>query len=109
LLGETYELIIPGKFTFLSEQVSHHPPITAYINRGESGYTRYSTLRVKSKFTKGNLLFNNQFKEYIEFEPHNERFEFVPASKSIHNLILGTPYLELQGKSYVYNCEKPKE
>jgi hypothetical protein len=41
--------------------------------------------------------------------PHNERFEFAPAGKTIHNLIIGTPYLELHGKSYVYNTARPKE
>ena len=30
LLGETYELFIPGKLKFIAEQVSHHPPISAY-------------------------------------------------------------------------------
>ena len=29
LLGETYELITP-QFRYIAEQVSHHPPITAY-------------------------------------------------------------------------------
>lgn len=29
LLGETYELVT-SKYRFFSEQVSHHPPITAY-------------------------------------------------------------------------------
>jgi len=39
------------------------------------------------------------YKEYLEFLPHKEKFEFVPAAKSIHNLIIGTPYLEFNGKA----------
>lgn len=31
LLGETFELVVPGQYRFLAEQVSHHPPITAHI------------------------------------------------------------------------------
>lgn len=38
LLGETFEMIIPGKFKFIAEQVSHHPPIAALYTAGESGY-----------------------------------------------------------------------
>lgn len=30
LLNETYELCLPGKFKFIAEKVSHHPPICAY-------------------------------------------------------------------------------
>jgi hypothetical protein len=37
LLGETYELVT-DRFSFLSEQVSHHPPITAVYCKGNSGY-----------------------------------------------------------------------
>jgi len=31
LLGETYELIEENKFKFIAEQVSHHPPISAFF------------------------------------------------------------------------------
>jgi hypothetical protein len=57
LLGETYELFIPGKFKFIAEQVSHHPPICAYDCQGEAGYRLYGTYYPRSKFTKGNLVF----------------------------------------------------
>jgi hypothetical protein len=33
LLGETYELITDD-FQFLAEQVSHHPPVTAWYCKG---------------------------------------------------------------------------
>ena len=59
LLGETYELFLPGKYKFIAEQVSHHPPVSAFQLFGDSGYMRYSTVKIKSKLTKGNLLFNN--------------------------------------------------
>lgn len=39
ILGETYELIGPD-WTYFSEQVSHHPPISACI--GESTHYRYN-------------------------------------------------------------------
>ena len=39
LLGETYELVTP-EFKFMSEQVSHHPPISAFYYEG-SGYKQW--------------------------------------------------------------------
>jgi hypothetical protein len=109
LLGETYELVKPGKFTFITEQVCHHPPITAYENRGDSGYVRYGTMRVKTSFSKGALSFSNTHKEYLEFPKFGEKFEFIPAVKSIHNLIIGQPYIEVSGKSYLMNQACPKD
>jgi len=54
--------------------VSHHPPITAYYFRGYSGYLRYSTNRLKSKFARATLVFGNYYKEFIELLPHKEKF-----------------------------------
>ena len=34
ILGETYEFV-QDKYIFLSEQVSHHPPITAFNFKGD--------------------------------------------------------------------------
>ena len=36
MLGETYELVTED-YRFISEQVSHHPPISAYFQEGK-GY-----------------------------------------------------------------------
>ena len=77
--------------------------------RGESGYQREATVKLKTSFSNGTLYFTNTHKEYIEFLPHGESYEFVPAKKSIHNLIIGTPYLEVSGKAYLYNKACPKE
>ena len=109
LLGETFEFIKPGKYAYLAEQVSHHPPITAYYIRGESGYLRYSTCRLKTKFARATLVFGNMYKEYIELLPHNEKFLFVPPSSGIHNLIIGSPYLEPNTKAYIRNMACPNE
>lgn len=56
LLGETYELIT-DEFELLAEQVSHHPPITAYHCKGKTGYRVWGCNRAKTKFTGRNLMF----------------------------------------------------
>jgi len=83
--------------------VSHHPPITAYIMLGDSGYQREMNFRSKLKFTKGSIVFTNTFKEYIELKPHKERFIMEQPNLSVHNLIIGSPYLDAGGKSYIRN------
>lgn len=109
LLGETWEYVVPGKFKFFAEQVSHHPPITAYIVQGDSGYLKYTSNKVKSKFTGTSLSFSNVYKEYIEILPFGEKYHLKPPVVGVHNLIIGSPYLDPQGKGYVRNLACPNE
>ena len=55
ILGETYELVTPN-FRFVSEQVSHHPPISAYFAEGK-GYTTTANTNVKNYFWGSSLEF----------------------------------------------------
>ena len=55
LLGETFEYQVPGRYKFLAEQVSHHPPISSYILIGDSGFTREMNFLSKMKFSKGTI------------------------------------------------------
>ena len=56
LLGETYELVSKG-FKFLAEQVSHHPPVTAFNCIGNSGYKVWGCNRARTKFTGKSIQF----------------------------------------------------
>ncbi|TNV85646.1 hypothetical protein FGO68_gene6666 [Halteria grandinella] len=107
LLGETYELVVPGKYKVISEQIVHHPPVHAYHFQGDSGWTRFYTNKLKTKFARGTLAFFNQLKEYVELLPHNEIYQIKPSAIGIHNLIIGSPYLEPDTKAYVKNLKNP--
>ncbi|KAJ7961408.1 Oxysterol-binding family protein [Quillaja saponaria] len=49
ILGETYEMVNHGGITFISEQVSHHPPTSA--GHAENDHFTYDiTSKVKTKF-----------------------------------------------------------
>lgn len=108
LLGETFELVTP-KFQFIAEQVSHHPPITALHCEGKSGYTLWSCNRGRTKFNGRNVTISPYYKYYIEMGPrhNNERYEIELPTISAHNLVIGTPYLDLSGKSTIKNLSKP--
>lgn len=51
MLGETYELVTED-YRLFAEQVSHHPPISAYIQQGK-GYIFKGFMDSKSKFGFG--------------------------------------------------------
>lgn len=51
ILGETFEFV-QDKYIFLSEQVSHHPPITAYNFQGD-GFEGEGYSQVKQNFAFG--------------------------------------------------------
>ena len=51
MLGETYELVTED-FRWISEQVSHHPPITAYYQEGKN-YKIHGFNDTKSSFGFG--------------------------------------------------------
>ena len=52
MLGETYELVCEN-FRFFAEQVSHHPPITAFQTQG-ANYEVEGFSASDSKFKMGN-------------------------------------------------------
>ena len=53
--------------------------------------------------------FVNLYREYIEFPKYKERYLLQPPPISVHNLIIGTPYLDVGGRSYVRNLACPKD
>ena len=64
---------------------------------------------MKSKFVGKNLTFFPQHKEYIELLLHNEKYSIAVPGISAHNIIIGTPYVDLGGKSTIRNLSKPHE
>lgn len=108
LLGETYEYVVPGKYQYFAEQISHHPPVCAYYIKGDSGYLRYSTNRLNIKFAKGTLVFSNMFREYVELLPHKEIFELKSPILGVHNIIFGQMYLDPVSNAMVRNIHNPE-
>ena len=40
-------------------------------------------------------MMNQQFRTYIDLVDFNERYEFIAPSMSMHNLVIGTPYIDI--------------
>lgn len=105
MLGETYELVTKD-FRYFSEQVSHHPPISAFVQEGP-GYVITGSLFTKSKLgfgggtglmTVANLTPNDYF-----FEQHDETITVTKPEIVIQNLVLGTLYIDFEGKIVATN------
>lgn len=108
LLGETYELVT-DKMKFFAEQVSHHPPISAFHCSGNAGWKVWSNNNSKSKFNGKNLNLTSTFNIYVDLDAFNERYEITAPTVSAHNLVIGTLYLDLGGKSVIRNVNKESE
>jgi hypothetical protein len=49
------------------------------------------------------------YKEQCELTNFGEIYDIVPVNISVHNLIIGTPYLDFGGNAYVRNKACPNE
>jgi len=99
ILGETYELLGPD-FKYFSEQVSHHPPISAAYAESDF-YKFWMNTSMKQKF-KGNSL------EFTPLGCMNFQFgdDHIVVSRpvtSCQNIILGGMHIDTQGKMEAKN------
>lgn len=76
LLGETFEYVAPN-YKFLAEQVSHHPPVTAFNCIGNKGFRVWGQNRPKTKFTGKSIQFIQMYKIYVELEKYGELYEIT--------------------------------
>ncbi|KAG0254278.1 hypothetical protein DFQ27_006940 [Actinomortierella ambigua] len=124
LLGETYEYVRKDRqFRYISEQVSHHPPISAcYCD--SPNYNFYAEVDVKSKFwgksfevlPKGTsnveLKVPKSFAEGSNLpmptDPDDEskfveHYSWKKVTTCVQNLIVGTPWIDHYGDMIITN------
>ena len=95
LLGETYEYVC-NDFSYLAEQVSHHPPITANYCRSNKGlYSLFTNQKTNTKFTGKMLALTQQYRTYIDLDKFEERYEMIFPVMSAHNLVIGSMYIDV--------------
>ncbi|OMH83318.1 Oxysterol-binding protein-like protein [Zancudomyces culisetae] len=110
VLGEffrgSYEVEKDTKAYFISEQVSHHPPMTAfYYTCPQEGIHIHGDLRPKSRFYGNSVgvVLNGLTKVYLE--KWDERYELSYPNMYARGIFFGKMILEIGGKSY-FKCEK---
>jgi len=102
LLGETFEFDSP-KFRFISEQVSHHPPISACHAKEINGeYEFWMNTDMKSHFWGAYLEVVPIGLTHIKLRDYpDEVYSIKRPNTYVHNMILGTCYLEHAGTMQV--------
>lgn len=104
ILGETFEFIDPKTgFKFISEQVSHHPPISA--THAESDNFLVSQEAVpKTVFLGNSLDLNTGVRTHIVLKRTNDHFLITRYPKTrLHNLLIGRTWIDHYGDVTIEN------
>ncbi|CAH8652944.1 unnamed protein product [Dicrocoelium dendriticum] len=101
LLGETYELH-QNDFLFIAEQVSHHPPVTAFHVESEH-FRMWSTVQFKLVFWGKSIEVHSKGPIILELYRHNEVYTWQYPSLIVHNLLMGKMWVEHVGPMEVTN------
>ncbi|GBB85561.1 hypothetical protein RclHR1_12050006 [Rhizophagus clarus] len=126
LLGETYEYVRPDKaFRYISEQVSHHPPISACYCESPN-YDFFAEVDVKSKFWGKSFEILPQGVSHVNLKVLNdywpkslpdtlkrtadesdqvfiEHYSWKKVTTCVNNLIVGTPWIDHYGDMIITN------
>uniref|UniRef100_A0A8C9NRA4 Oxysterol-binding protein n=1 Tax=Serinus canaria TaxID=9135 RepID=A0A8C9NRA4_SERCA len=105
LLGETYELIREDLgFRFISEQVSHHPPISAFYSEGlNKDFIFHGSIYPKLKFWGKSIEAEPRGTITLELLKHNEAYTWTNPTCCVHNVIIGKLWLEQYGVVEIIN------
>ena len=99
ILGETYEYFDNNlKYRYFSEQVSHHPPISAFICESDN-FVFFGDTKSKTKFNlfKGlvELLFLSKYN--LILKNSNDHYIFNKPDVYFRGLVFGTPHYDFKG------------
>ena len=104
LLYETYEYVDNEQnFRYMSEQVSHHPAISAYYAEGDGWNIFANTNSIIKFIITGRLEVNALGRTYITYENYNDVNSFTKPKVITRNLIIGTIDIDVEGKFEVTN------
>uniref|UniRef100_A0A7N6A4S8 Oxysterol-binding protein n=1 Tax=Anabas testudineus TaxID=64144 RepID=A0A7N6A4S8_ANATE len=113
ILGETFRCCWLHPQTdsctfYIAEQVSHHPPISAfYVCNRKDGFSISGSILAKSKFYGNSLSAILDGKARLLFLSRNEEYVITMPYAHCKGILYGTMTLELGGKVTI-ECEKTK-
>ncbi|XP_061682079.1 oxysterol-binding protein-related protein 2-like isoform X3 [Syngnathoides biaculeatus] len=105
LLGETYELVREDLgFRLVSEQVSHHPPVSAFHAEGlRRDFAFHGSVYPKLKFWGKSVQAEPKGVLTLELPEHNEAYTWSNPTCCVHNIIVGQLWIEQYGSVEVLN------
>ncbi|CUM66483.1 uncharacterized protein PRCAT00004149001 [Priceomyces carsonii] len=91
-----------GETVLLSEQVSHHPPVTAYAIYNEKNDTVLQGYnRIKATMSTAFINVKQYGHAILEYKGLNESYLITLPPLHIEGLITASPFVELEGTSYI--------
>ncbi|KAK7485627.1 hypothetical protein BaRGS_00023076 [Batillaria attramentaria] len=97
LLGETYEFDRKDMgFWLLSEQVSHHPPVSAFHVEGDD-YTLHGSVLPKLRFWGKSVEITPKGTITLTLTKYNETYTWQNVNCCVHNVIIGKLWVEHAG------------
>ncbi|XP_054899014.1 oxysterol-binding protein-related protein 7 isoform X2 [Poeciliopsis prolifica] len=103
VLGETFECIRDDRgFRFISEQVCHHPPISACHAESEN-FTFWQDQRWKNKFWGKSLEIVPTGMVNVTLPRYGDHYEWNKVVTCIHNVLSQQRYLEHYGEVTIQN------
>ncbi|MBA0774480.1 hypothetical protein Gotri_009687 [Gossypium trilobum] len=102
IIGETYELVNHEGITFISEQVSHHPPMSAGHAENEH-FTYDVTSKLKTKFLGNSLDVYPVGRTRVTLKRDGVVLDLVPPPTKVNNLIFGRTWVDSPGEMIMTN------
>lgn len=90
-----------GETLLVSEQVSHHPPVTAYCIRNEKHGIRLQGYNAQKASVGRRIDVKQIGHALLHLEKYNEDYLITLPSLHIEGLFVGSPYVELNGATYI--------
>ncbi|XP_015267917.1 PREDICTED: oxysterol-binding protein-related protein 7 [Gekko japonicus] len=103
VLGETYECVRPDKgFCFISEQVCHHPPISA-CHAESDNFVFWQDMKWKNKFWGKSLEIIPVGTVNVRLPRFGDHYEWNKVTSCIHNILSGQRWIEHYGEVLIRN------
>jgi len=99
MLAETFELVsAERKLRIMSEQVSHHPPVSCIHAEGHNGSWLYrSNIEVKNKFWGKSLEVFPTGWNHVIFPELNRHYTYHQPTTCVHNIVVGNLWVDTYG------------
>ncbi|XP_038609602.1 oxysterol-binding protein-related protein 7 isoform X1 [Tachyglossus aculeatus] len=105
VLGETYECERPDRgFRFISEQVSHHPPVSA-CHAESDNFIFWQDMKWKNKFWGKSLEVVPVGTVHVRLPRFGDHYEWNKVTSCIHNILSGQRWVEHYGEVLIRNTQ----
>jgi hypothetical protein len=110
IIGETYEYFNNNlNFRFYSEQVSHKPPVNAYVGETPNFMVYGDTLGDTSfKFFKGGMELSFKNKVHIVLKKTGDHYTYIPPNAMAKGLLKPPLYVDYYGDVVIQNITSPE-